>query len=157
LSDEASEHSAYTAANLHLVTSEIEWERDAFARQLRARNRSPKTIRSYTEAVDLLAEIHPRTGRPVDVEAIRRADVEAFITDQLERWTPSTAATRYRSLQQWFKFLVESEVIEHSPMAKMAPPKLDEAPVPILSGDELAALLATTSGAGFEQRRDHAL
>jgi len=33
---------------------------------------------------------------PLGVGAIHREHVEAFIADQLERWAPSTAATRYR-------------------------------------------------------------
>lgn len=43
---------------------------------------------------------------PRGVTAIRREHVEAFVAEQFERWTASTAATRYRSLQELFRFLV---------------------------------------------------
>lgn len=37
---------------------------------------------------------------------------------------PATAAIRYRSLQQFFKWLVNEEEIGESPMAKMKPAKV---------------------------------
>src|SRR5262249_32593536 len=94
---------------------------------------------------------------PTAPAEIRRPDVEAFITDQLERWTPSTAATRYRCLQQFFKFLVNVEVIETSPMARMSPPSIPEAPVPVFTPDELSRLLMGCRGPAFEARRDLAI
>ena len=42
---------------------------------------------------------------PTAVLSIRREHVEAFIVAELERTSPSSAATRYRSLQQLFKWL----------------------------------------------------
>ena len=44
-----------------------------------------------------------------------------------------------------------------SPMANMHPPTVPEVPVPVLSDDQLKALLATCAGKGFEARRDTAL
>lgn len=42
---------------------------------------------------------------PTAAGNVRREHVEAFIEDQLTRWTPSTAASRYRYLQQFFRCL----------------------------------------------------
>lgn len=44
---------------------------------------------------------------PIQVAAIRREHVEAFIEDLLKKWSPATANNRYRGLQQFFKWLVE--------------------------------------------------
>src|SRR5579884_878055 len=79
----------------------------SFQRSLRARNRSPKTIRGYTEAAKLFAAFAAERGMPTRAQAIRREHVEAFIEDQLARRTPSTAATRFRYLQQFFRWLEE--------------------------------------------------
>ena len=46
---------------------------------------------------------------------------------ELERTSPSSAATRYRSLQQLFKWLDDEGEIEGSPMAKMGHPRSREA------------------------------
>jgi site-specific recombinase XerD len=145
-----------TAAN-GAVDAEFTAEVAAFGRSLKARNRSEKTIRSYQESARLLGAFLAASGRPTAPTEIRREDVEAFVTDQLTRWSPSTAATRYRCLQQFFKFLVDVEVLEVSPMAKMSPPSIPETPVPVLNPDELAAMLEACDGQGFANRRDYAI
>ncbi len=129
----------------------------SFERSLRARRRSPKTIRAYAEAARLFTEYQTAAGRTLDPAQVTRGDVEDFIGDQLDRWSPSTAATRFRCLQQFFKWVVEEGEAEVSPMAKMSPPTLPEVPVPILGDDDLRSLLRACSGAGFEPRRDTAI
>jgi integrase len=54
-------------------------------------------------------------------------------------------------------WLEEDGEIATSPMARMRPPQEPEQPVVVLSTDELARLLATTSGNTYENRRDTAL
>ena len=66
-------------------------------------------------------------------------------------------AKHYRSLQQLFRWLDEDGEISGSPMARMRPPAVPEAPVPVLTDDDLAALVATAKGNTFEQRRDAAI
>ena len=65
----------------------------------------------------------------------RRADQphhgEAFIEDQLARWKPTTAAVRYRSLQQLFRWLIEEGEITINPMARMRPPNCRKSPSPL--------------------------
>ena len=94
---------------------------------------------------------------PQSVEAIRRQHVEAFIADQVERWAPSTAATRYRCVQQFFRWLEEEGEVPASPMVNMKPPAVPDTPVPVLSDDELRRLLAACEGRGHEDRRDTAI
>jgi site-specific recombinase XerD len=139
------------------MSSEYEASVADFGRSLRARNRSPKTIRSYLEAARLLGAYQTAHGRPDDPEAITRADVEAFVADQLDRWTPSTAATRYRCLQQLFRWMADERIIAESPMATMSPPSLDERPVPVLTDDEVRRLLKACRGESFDDRRDTAI
>ena len=49
---------------------------------------------------------------PTAARSVRREHVEAFIVAELERTAPSSAATRYRSLQQLFRWLDEEGEIE---------------------------------------------
>jgi integrase len=72
--------------------------------------------------------------------------VEAFIAAELERTVASSAATRYRSLQQLFKWLDDEGEISGSPMVRMPPPIIPEQPVPVLSDDRVRGLLAACSG-----------
>ena len=42
-------------------------------------------------------------------------------------------------------------------MANLKPPKIGDKLVPVFTDDELAALLATCKGGGFQNRRDYAI
>lgn len=126
-------------------------------RHLRAANKSSKTIKSYQAAATQLRAFLAETGGPGEPSAIRRHHVEEFIVELIDRTSPATAATRYRGLQQFFKWLEEEGEIEASPLNRMRPPKVPETPVPVLGRDDLAALLRVCEGTTFDQRRDLAL
>jgi len=70
---------------------------------------------------------------------------------------PATVAFRYRSLQQFTKWLTAEDELPADPMAGMQAPKVPEEPVPVLSRDQLKALLAACKGSGFAERRDTAI
>ena len=132
---------------------------DSFALHLRAENLAARTQKTYIEAVTRFGQFLADKGMPQDVANITREHVESFIADVLERWKPATAANRYRSLQQFFRWLEEEgELTNGNPMAKMRPPRVPEEPPDVLREDDLKALLATCDkGQDFESRRDHAL
>jgi hypothetical protein len=65
----------------HCSLGDVEVMAASFARHLRAANRSPKTIRTYAEAVDGLGRFLTERGMPRQVSAIRREHVEACIED----------------------------------------------------------------------------
>jgi site-specific recombinase XerD len=125
----------------------------SFARSLRARNRSPKTISSYLEAVRLLSK--HANGR--DLVSLRRSDIEIFIADQLEHHRPTTAAVRFRSIQQFYRWALEEELIQASPMTGLRPPAIPEEPVPVLDEAALGRLLASMNSRSFDDRRDTAI
>jgi len=94
---------------------------------------------------------------PLQVGAIRREHVEAFLADILERFKPATAANRFRSLQQFFRWLLEEGEITEGPMRNMRPPHVPEEPVPILSEGQLRSLFKACEGRLFVDRRDMAI
>src|SRR5438067_12155083 len=114
---------------------------ESFGRHLRAGNKSARTIQSYTESGLQLERFLAERGMPTEVAHIRREHVEAFLEDLLGRHKPATAAVRFRSLQQLFRWLADEGEIQASPMVRMHPPKIPEAPPPVLSEDELRRLL----------------
>jgi|SRR5579875_1094081 len=124
---------------------------------LEAANLSPRTIRAYTDDGALFARYLADKGMPTTVASIRREHVEAFIASELERTAPSSAATRYRSLQQLFKWLDDEGEVAGSPMVKMRPPLIPEKPVPVLPDDDIRRLLASCGGKDFRDRRDCAI
>jgi site-specific recombinase XerD len=148
---------APTSDRQSTATSDLQANASLFARHLRAGNRSPMTIKSYMEAVRQLDEFLADRGMPQDVAAIRREHVEAFIEDQLARLKPASAANRYRSLQQFYRWLVDEGELKESPMARMKPPTVPEAPPPVIREDEMQRLLKTCDGTSFDDRRDKAI
>jgi Phage integrase, N-terminal SAM-like domain len=59
-------------------------------RSLTVKNMSPKTIKTYMEAVTGLDRFLASKGMPRSADAIKREHVEAFVNDLLERWIPAT-------------------------------------------------------------------
>lgn len=90
---------------------------------------------------------------PTSVAAISREHVEAFLADLADRVAPATTAKHYRSLQQLFRWLEEDGEITRSPMQRMKPPAVPVQPVPVLTDDQLGALLAACKENTFENRR----
>lgn len=125
---------------------------ESWVRSLKSRNRAQNTIDSYLLSVRLLCEF---TGK--DAAKADRADIEAFIADQLATRAPSTAGIRYRSLVQFFNWLVSEDEIESHPMSRMSPPSIPEVPVPVVDDDTLRRLLSVCEGKGFNDRRDTAI
>lgn len=132
----------------------------SFQRHLRAENKSPRTIKSYTEAVRRLHDFCSANGMPLEVVNITSEHIEAFLADQLERLRPASARARFASLRQFFAWLAsrDEREIERSPMENLKPPKVPSVPVPVLSLEHLRALLRTVErDGGFYGRRDAAI
>jgi site-specific recombinase XerD len=129
----------------------------SFRRTLEAENKSPRTIEAYTDAVRLLATYCQAHGHPLVVGELQRADIQAFIADQLARWKPATAHNRYRGLHAFFKWAVAEGDLEVSPMGGMRPPQLPEQPVEVVGPEHLARLLKACEGRDFTSRRDTAV
>ncbi len=130
----------------------------SFARHLRASNLAPRTVRTYLEGVDRLARFLVEQGMPTDLAGIRREHMEAWIVDILAHGKATTAANRYRSAQQFWKWAVEEGEVRESPMSKMRPPVIPDDPPAVMPEADLSALLKTVEhGATFEDRRDAAI
>jgi integrase/recombinase XerC len=78
-----------------------------FQRALKAGNKSPRTVGIYADAARRMIDFFLANGMPTEAANVTREHVELFILDQMERWKPATANQRYRSLAQFWKFLLE--------------------------------------------------
>jgi site-specific recombinase XerD len=142
----------------HTVTSELLDLLASWRRHMTAQRMSPATLSTYSTSVGQLASFLAERGMPTSPPAITREHVEAFISDLLERWKPATAHNRYRALNAFFRWLVEEGEIRESPMQRMKPPSLPEAPPDVLRADALRRLLdACERDRTFLGRRDEAI
>lgn len=130
---------------------------DGWQQDLEAKNRSTATISSYLRCTRRMIEFFGDKGMPATASGTAREHVAAFIAHMIQTVSPVTGAKHYRSVQQFFRFLVEDGEIAHSPMEKMKPPKVEDKPVPVVENDDMEKLFATCKGATFENRRDTAL
>jgi site-specific recombinase XerD len=135
----------------------LQAEISSFALYLAAEGKSPRTIRTYTEAAAWFAAGHllENTSRTGWEQAGKR-DVQEWMVWLLDRYSPAYASNQYRGLQQFFKWLAAEEEIP-DPMAGLHPPKIPARLVPVFTGAELAALEQACTGRSFGQRRDAAI
>jgi site-specific recombinase XerD len=147
----------YVRTSLRTPPMQIESLAPMWLVHLEAENLSPATLTSYRYSTDQLADFLEDRGMPLGVTSIAREHIEAFLIWKREQTTASTAATRYRGLQQFFRWLVEEGELTASPMARMKPPKVEEEPVAIIQREDLEKLFSVSAGRSFDDRRDAAL
>lgn len=143
--------------------------RTSWLRSLRARQTSPKTQKLYDRAVTQFTAYLTAEHPNVTPDALTREHVEGFLetfavgkeAGDLTAWpggrAPSTVSLTYRALQQWFAWLVDEEELPHDPTARMKAPIVPEKPVPVLTDEQLRALLAACAGRRLVDRRDTAI
>jgi site-specific recombinase XerC len=109
------------------------------------------------QSVELLRVFLEEPGIPTAVDAIERQHVEAFVTDQVNRWKPKTAQVRYGDIGQFFNWCLKKGECDVHPMARMKPPAVPEVPVPVSPDADLKPPFKACDGTTFEKRRDAAV
>ena len=142
---------------------------EAWDRSLKAANKAFKTRMNYelaaTQLGDYLADLADSgesdldglDDAAADPTGVDKPHIEEFLGWMIETRSASTAANKYRALQQFYRYLFEEEEIERSPFDRLKQPKAPKKLIPILSDDKLAALLADCKGKSLVQLRDEAI
>lgn len=130
--------------------------RDSFALHLSA-SRSTSTQRIYLDALDRLVTFLEAHGMPTGARSVKREHVEAFIAERRGQVKPTTLSVEFRALQQFWRWALEEEEVERSPMERMKAPRVPETPVPVVSPDDIRKLLRTAEGRDYNDRRDMAI
>lgn len=146
-----------TAIDTGATTGDFPVLARSFRRTLLAENKSPHTISAYMEAVRSLGAFLEAQGMPTSVAGIAREHLEAWVTDLLATKSAGTANTRFRGVQQFFRWLLDEGEIVRSPMERMKPPQMPENPPDVLTEDQLRKLIKACEGREFEDRRDTAI
>jgi site-specific recombinase XerC len=135
----------------------LEPEIGSFCLYLAAEGKSPKTIRTYTDAVRWFFGEHllGQAGKTGWDQAYKK-DIQEWMAWLLARGSDSYASNQFRALQQFFKWLSAEEDIR-SPMAGLRPPKVADKPVPVFAAREMSSIERVCKGRGFTQRRDAAI
>jgi len=129
----------------------------SFGRHLRAEGSSPRTVTIYGQSVRFFSEWLAAQGRTATLEELNRAAIREWLAQLTERNEMSTVRTRYKGLHRFCGWLVAEGELTANPMDGLDAPTAKPKPVPVLSDDQLAALLKTCAGKDFRDRRDEAL
>jgi integrase/recombinase XerC len=129
----------------------------SFCLALDAEGKSPKTIDNYRRAVLAFAGWLAAHGRVGDLEDVTADDVRAFLVSLRGKVAPSTEYRNYSGLRQFCRWAVAEGELDASPLANIRPPTVPEPVTPMLSADQLRALLADCAGNDLGNRRDKAI
>jgi site-specific recombinase XerD len=148
------------ARKLETVSSDDPWPAlwGSFVRGLQAEHRSKRTVEIYSDGAHTFHEWSLANNLPTDPAKIEKQQVEEFVIWLHDEGAkPATVRARFSTLRRFFNWCIAEEIIEHSPMARMRGPKVDETETEPLSEDELNRLLQACHGTRFEDRRDMAI
>lgn len=128
-----------------------------FAVGLRAANKSPKTVQTYSESVRLFIRYAETQGvtmlHEVTPDLIRGWFIHMADSGNSE----GTRFNRHSGLKAYLRWASEEGMVTPNPMDRIPAPKPSPSPVPILSEADIKALLGACRGQGFEELRDNAL
>lgn len=122
------------------------------------RGLSAKTVEVYMRTGTQFTAWLAANGCPAGTESIDGEHIRAFLGAETERTSAVSAHQHFRNLRVLFKWVIrEGEREGPDPMRRVDPPKTARKLKSILAEDQLAALLRTCEGNGFEERRDMAI
>ena len=113
----------------------------SFRRHLRAAARAPRTIELYSESVRYFSRWLTDRGREPVLDELTRHAIAAWLAELAETCEPSTVGTRLRGMRRFCRWLVTEGELEKAPTDGIEIPGPPDKSVPILTDDEIAALL----------------
>jgi site-specific recombinase XerD len=130
----------------------------SFARDLRAEGRSARTVVIYNQALRFFAEWLEQQDRTATLDELTRPAIRQWLADLTDRGLePGTVRTRFAGMRRFCRWLHAEGELAENPMAGMEAPAPKMIPVPVLSDDDLAALVKACGGKDFADRRDEAM
>lgn len=122
---------------------------------LRGQNRSPQTVKSYTDAVRRFLVWAEQAGREPDLTP---STVYAFTSDLIAQGQEgATVRARQLGVRRFSAWMAEEGLIEADQLAHMKPVRIESKVIEPFTEDELKALIAEAKGPSFAQRRDEAI
>jgi site-specific recombinase XerD len=129
---------------------------DSWQLSLEAEGKAAKTLEGYSLGVTQLADWLTTNGHPDQVETLTPELLRKWILSMSDR-SEATVHTRYKAVKRFLDWCVTEGELDVSPMHKVKPPTVHERFTPMLTPDQVRALLNTCNGSDFTSRRDLAL
>lgn len=140
------------------MAEDLEALRASFNRSLRVEGKANRTIVLYGQSITYYSDWLRQLGRPTDLSSLDHDTVLRWLDHLRGRGLAGgTIHTRWRGLRRFTNWLLAEDIIDTDPLAGILINKPEPPPVPILTDDELAALVAACRGKRFVDRRDEAV
>ncbi len=91
-------------------------ELEVWLRHLAAENKAPRTLKRYSEDVRQCHRFLAYQGMPTNVEHVTREHLESWMVWLLQHWTPVSAESRYKGIQQFFRWATDEGVLPQNPV-----------------------------------------
>jgi site-specific recombinase XerD len=140
------------------MAEDLESLRSSFNRSLRVEGKADRTLVLYGQSITYFADWLRQRRQPTDLSSLDRETVLQWFDYLRHRGlTTGTIRTRWRGLRRFTNWLLAEGIIRTDPLAGIVIDKPEPPPVPILTDEELAALVAACRGKRFVDRRDEAV
>jgi site-specific recombinase XerD len=113
----------------------------SFERHLKAERKDTDTLAHYLGTVRQFAGFCERENLP-GLANVTREHVELWLGKLHETYAPYSVLNRFNGLRVFFRWLLDEGEVMASPMQKMRPPSVEEAPKDIVAPQDMARLLA---------------
>src|SRR5918911_3168022 len=113
----------------------------SFRRHLGSAAKAPCSIELYGQSVRYFSRWLTDRGREPVVDELTRHAIAAWLAELAETAEPSTVGTRLRGMRRFCRWLVTEGELEKTPTDGIEIPGPPDKSVPILTDDEIAALL----------------
>lgn len=131
---------------------------DSWTLHLEAEGKSPRTVENYLWGPVQYHAWATTHDQPTDVAALTPDAIRAWLRDLATTKAENTVRGRYVGLSRFLSWCVDEGELAGHPMANVPAPAVHERPAPMLSTDQLRALVrACEADAGFAGLRDTAL
>ena len=131
---------------------------DSWTLALEAEGKSPRTVENYLWGPVQLAAWLTDHGHPADVRALTPALVREWLRHLADTKAENTVRGRYVGLRRFITWCLDERELDADPMANVPQPAVHEQPAPMLTTDQLRALVADCAkGTDFAAVRDEAL
>jgi site-specific recombinase XerD len=140
------------------MAEDLESLRASFNRSLRVEGKADRTLVLYGQSITYFSDWLATRGQPADLSSLDRDTVLQWLDHLRHRGlTTGTIRTRWRGLRRFVNWLLAEDIIRTDPLAGIVIDKPEPPPVPILTDDELAALVGACRGKKFADRRDESI
>jgi len=119
----------------------------SFDRVLHVEGKSERTRVLYGQSVSYFCAWLTAQGHPADLSALTRDNVLGWLESlRRRRLGDGTILTRWRGLRRFTSWLLAEQIIHTDPLAGIAVDKPEPPLVPVLTDEELAALVGGVQG-----------